>query len=451
MRYWLMLIALVLVGHGQAQTTLRGTLPDCNFPQLYVHAFYGMHIVHTDTVPLRNGTFTYYTPQEEGYYRVAFNDTNYVDLILSPDVPTAIQLTGTKLKEIVIEQSEENRLLFNFKAYKKDIDHRLRNIDVQLSFLVETDTLYHALLALKEVVNNEFYTYANKVFKDHPNTYFTATTRPFIHVKNDCGYATQHAEMPRDKYVKKHFFDAIDFSNPALTRTTLLPNIYMKYFEGHVQYNEFGFKQAIDIILNKASANNEVYDLTLAYLMELFDKVGPKIIFEHIVENYYRNESCFEHFQDASFVFNAEAYRKLRIGSIAPDMAIPNAKGQIKTLSEVAYHHQLTLVFFWSSHCSFCKATIPELKKTYAAYKDKGFEIYAVSLDDDPTAWKSAIAEYDLEWINVSSVQGWKAEEVNTFLISKTPTLYLLDRERTIKGKNLQADTVELLLRHSLE
>ena len=78
--------------------------------------------------------------------------------------------------------------------------------------------------------------------------------------------------------------------------------------------------------------------------------------------------------------------------------------------------------------------------------REKGFEIYAVSVDEDQRQWVSGIETHKLPWIHVSDLQGLSSPISQQFQVEKTPTTYLLDEKRRIIGKNLSRHELELQL-----
>ena len=68
----------------------------------------------------------------------------------------------------------------------------------------------------------------------------------------------------------------------------------------------------------------------------------------------------------------------------------------------------------------------------YAKYKDKGFEVVSISIDDSKKAWEKAMEEEEMPW------QQWlspdKNETMKKFLFSGIPTLYIVDKEGKIVG-----------------
>ena len=63
--------------------------------------------------------------------------------------------------------------------------------------------------------------------------------------------------------------------------------------------------------------------------------------------------------------------------------------------------------------------------------------------------WKKFIREYKLEWINVADPQlhnNFRHE----FDITTTPQIYLLDKDKKIKAKKIDVETLEKILDRDL-
>ena len=125
------------------------------------------------------------------------------------------------------------------------------------------------------------------------------------------------------------------------------------------------------------------------------------------------------------------------VGAIGRDIRLPDVNNQTVTLSSLK--GKVVLVDFWASWCRPCRQTVPGLKKLYSLYRDKGFEIYGVSLDDNADAWKKAIREDQSAWIHVNDKLGNVA---NQWVVSVIPTTYLLDKA----GKIVAIDEDEKIL-----
>ena len=67
-----------------------------------------------------------------------------------------------------------------------------------------------------------------------------------------------------------------------------------------------------------------------------------------------------------------------------------------KPISLQDYRGKVVLLDFWGVWCGFCIDEMPNLKKVYATYKDQGFDIIGVSLDDEETVLRDFLKENDI-------------------------------------------------------
>ena len=113
--------------------------------------------------------------------------------------------------------------------------------------------------------------------------------------------------------------------------------------------------------------------------------------------------------------------------------------------------NKLTLVQFWESGNILCNTeNCYYYLPAYEKYKDQGFEIYAISLDDDKESWVLGIEENDLPWIHVSDLKGWDSPICIECNISKTPTSFLLDQNGKVIARDLNAEDLDDTLNHLL-
>ena len=139
----------------------------------------------------------------------------------------------------------------------------------------------------------------------------------------------------------------------------------------------------------------------------------------------------------------AESIRATSIGAVAPDFTLNDQNGNPVTLS--ALRGKYVLVDFWASWCKPCMDELPNVIAQYNAYKDKGFEIFGVSLDRNREAWVETIANNEMNWIH-----GWDLEDdekrgevANKYGVSGIPHMLLLDREGKIIATNLRGEALQ--------
>ncbi len=134
--------------------------------------------------------------------------------------------------------------------------------------------------------------------------------------------------------------------------------------------------------------------------------------------------------------------KNLSIGSIAPEIVNPDTLGNNLALSSL--RGKYVLLDFWASWCSPCRKENPWVKKAYNRFHQKGFDVYAVSLDYQKykNNWLKAIKQDKLPWHHVSVLKGWKDPAVETYNIRGIPSPFLLDPEGKIiaKGDSLREE-----------
>ena len=103
------------------------------------------------------------------------------------------------------------------------------------------------------------------------------------------------------------------------------------------------------------------------------------------------------------------------------------------------------MIIYFSPDCSHCQKDIPALKKIYDEWKNKGVNVYAVDIEMEADKWKKFIHDHDLDWINVNDVNH-TSNFRQTYDVYSTPTIYLLDDKKIIKGKRLDHSNVAGLI-----
>ncbi len=92
----------------------------------------------------------------------------------------------------------------------------------------------------------------------------------------------------------------------------------------------------------------------------------------------------------------------------------------------------------------------PNIVEAYHKFKDKGFEVYGVSLDRSKDKWLQGIEEDGLVWTHVSDLKYWQSDAARTYNINAIPASFLLDREGKIIAKNLRGQSLHQKLKEVL-
>lgn len=79
----------------------------------------------------------------------------------------------------------------------------------------------------------------------------------------------------------------------------------------------------------------------------------------------------------------------------------------------------------------------------YNELHSKGLNIIGVSLDEDASKWKEAIAKDKLTWTHVSNLKGWKDPIAQMYNVDQIPSTFILDEKGTIVAKDLRGEELK--------
>lgn len=136
--------------------------------------------------------------------------------------------------------------------------------------------------------------------------------------------------------------------------------------------------------------------------------------------------------------------KKLKVGDHYADFEQMNTEGKAVRLSQIKGKY--ILLDFWASWCGPCLEENPNLVKTYARFKDRGFAILGVSMDENKNQWLKAVTKDQLTWENVSDLRGDKNKAALMYGISFIPNNFLIDQNGIIIASNLRGKELDMQL-----
>lgn len=125
-----------------------------------------------------------------------------------------------------------------------------------------------------------------------------------------------------------------------------------------------------------------------------------------------------------------------------PALEFTQAGPDGKPVSLKSFRGKYVMIDFWASWCGWCRIEHPTLIKAYNKYKDKGFTLLSVSLDDEKgkEKWLEAIKKDGLPWQQVCDLKGRNNEVAKLYGIKGIPQSVLVGPDGIIVAKNLRGD-----------
>jgi len=138
--------------------------------------------------------------------------------------------------------------------------------------------------------------------------------------------------------------------------------------------------------------------------------------------------------------------KRSAIGQMFADITLKTPDDNPISISDYAGKGKYVLLDFWAAWCQPCRMANPRVVELYKRYKDKGFEIVGISLDQSKDAWVKAIKDDNLTWPHMSDLQYWQSAAAKLYSVSSIPHTVLLDKDGKIIAKGLHVEALAVKL-----
>ena len=248
------------------------------------------------------------------------------------------------------------------------------------------------------------------------------------------------------------FYEQLESDDPLIERWTAVLRKIQAIFEERLQrkpddWDAVRMLSEIHEVLGDSEAVRRV-----------FKKAQP--VFEKRLEQDPKNRTALNGLANIHEKFgNAElAYEyKLRkdptlgwIGQVLPDFP-PTVDLEGKPISLANYRGKVLLLDFWAVWCGPCIGEIPNVKKVYEKYRNRGFDVIGISLDTDEAVLREFIKDNQLPWRQIFDGEEWNGPLAEKYGVRSIPAPFLLDREGKVISVNARGPRLEELVAAEIE
>ena len=454
--------ALVTGASAKDGYTIHVKFSDATDSLIYLCHYYGKAstVFKDDSARLSSsGELTFHSDKKivGGVYMLLFADKSAsMELILlNGDNFTADLSKKDLYQKARFTGQTENSDFYQYQLYLVDYGKDYQKLEGELSSAKTKDDSN----AVRDKMRNkgkELIEYRNAFGKRKPNSFlnqiFRAVDEPEIPTElPTLPDGKKDSSFPR-LYYKKHYWDKFDLHDDRLVYSPLYEKKLDDYMTKLVVPVPDSVSKECDTLLTATSGHDELFKYTLWYLTrwtETSKIMGLDESFVYLVENYYMRgrATWVDSAQLAKYIKRAGEIAPNMIGKPAMDMRMMDSTDKnVIPLSSVKADY--TVVIFWSPTCGHCQKEIPAFDSLYHAELYKyNLKIYAVDADNETEKWKAFINEHHLDkgWIHVHDPM--HSTNFRSFYdVYSTPTIYLLDDQKMIRGKRVDHTNLSGLL-----
>jgi thiol-disulfide isomerase/thioredoxin len=407
---------------------------------------YGNDILRKSTARLDDNGFTYIYNQSlhSGIYNIIFPDSTIVEFMYDSAFPGNVKIEKKSTGErAIIDGSVVTR---EFDSYKEQLAEQTNKNKAALKKnLHPTFQNYHT--------DSLLLSFANKAPESLLESYLKVQLsikipdyNPPAETNNKDSAIWVHNLI----YYSKHFFDNFDFTDSRLLNTPLYTNMTDYFLDIISPKDVSGLNQNIDNLMQRTAVNPVYQQFTAKYLLKKYarKRINPvfEAVYTHIVEKYYL-KSGFNWISNDELYYLTKEYNRRKpslIGEPAPNISMNGIENDTLTLYNL--NHKLILIYFYNYDCPICEKVTPELRKLVSRYDYLDIGVYAVCIGENPELWKRYVAGNKIShWSNVCDNN--RINDVAlTYNLGYTPTLFLLDKQKTILDKNFTLDELSKTL-----
>lgn len=247
---------------------------------------------------------------------------------------------------------------------------------------------------------------------------------------------------------KTDLLDRIDFNDTTLVGSEDLTREILDYIGACQDTTKSAQNQIYDVILAVDNVLARctmfpMYRFVYQSLISGFSALGVNALVDYMVHLPYLEFVATDASELEEMRKMAESYSRVRLGSKAPDIQAVTADG--KQFELYGLDAEYTILLFWSANCPHCREMIRELGKFLSDKNDIALVSVCV-VGKKKTAQKIARKAKIINGVLICDGKEWNSEIVDDYAVDMTPSIFVLDKEKTILSKPFDVNEVKEII-----
>ncbi len=428
---------------------------------VFLARYFGEKLYYADTTISKNETVVFNKKVlVGGIYAVVCPNSKYFEFIVADEdveMETDINDFNGKMKVL---KSENNKIFFDYIRFLGSMKEKMMSIspEKQTEKREELDILVKKYQKENILANKSLLGAKVLAMSIDP-------VIPKNIINND---------SLRYRYYLDHYWDHIDVTDKRIVHTPVYHKKLDFFFKKMIPQIPDTICKYAHRLIDQMDVKSDLFKYTvhhLTYKYETSKIMGMDGVFVCMAQKYYCPVDDSKAFWiDSTKLVDlcekAEKTYPLLIGKKAPRLILADTS-ETKWIDFYNLPNKYNLLLFWDPDCGHCKKEIPKLTKIYKTLKEKNIDIefIAIGTNLENKKWKDFIKSKNLSWINISdfpeaneNAKDYIYEKRVTTLgslnfrltydIFSTPQVYLIDKEKIIIGKKLNALSLGRMIEH---
>ena len=235
--------------------------------------------------------------------------------------------------------------------------------------------------------------------------------------------------------VMSGYWDEVDFSDTTLVSSKAFSDKMVSYFYSFTDGDEQRFDSlsiaGLGVLLNKAKVNMSVYEHVLEFALNGYASMGRDAVTDYLLNYPQLAEGEITMEEGIRLDSITEPYQKVKVGAQAPVFKGTTIDGKSYCLYDSQASH--IIIVFWSTDCEYCHEFLTQIRKHLDLKSD--FELVTFALAEDKDDVVKTVKKMRLPGYHFYDELRWDSKAFLDYHITSTPTVFVLDENKTIVCK----------------
>jgi peroxiredoxin len=440
------LIDVRIEGLGAGLTRLVGVLGDQNY-------------IADSVMVDANGAFTLRrkAPLPAGYYTFLLPGMKNFAVLIDVDQHFSLRANVANIVGTMkVDGSLDNELLYQNLQFQQAQEPELNRLgEIMRRSAAGTPEFEQTRKRQLELLE-ERKEHLEAMYKAYPDAFFTkfkiAGQNPdFVDFRKPNGDIDTIRQVVD---YRNRFWEGVDFSDERLLRTPVISNKLRRYIKDLTPQHRDSLLIVSDDIIRRVLPHKEYFKFFANWIAIQYENgkttvMDGEAVFVHIIQNFFTPELAFWETKEnlAKIQKHVGEMEASLLWKKGPDVKAPNQYGEFKSIYDMTA--DLIVIFMYSPHCEHCQEQSPVIQQLYEKWKGKGVDFYGIAVSTTDEEWKAYLKKTGFTFTNVFDPTNRAIYA--KYYVDNTPEVYVLNKDRIIIAKNLNANQLETIFEREMK